>query len=352
MPKNGDLSSEIGQLKTAIDQNDFDGVTVLMARNPRLHKAPMGYAGNGPLSWVAECRVPFEPPGPVRLAIADWMIKNGSDVHQGGDGPLMRAALRGERVAMMELLVSHGADVNAEWNGSFPILFAPCETMDPASIAWLLDHGANPNCATPARRDTALDYLLKSYVRSPQLAQCMDVLRNNGAISRYELPGVFETIQGRVDRLAALIDVNPELVNRRFPELDCGSTGARNLLLSGATLLHVAAEYGSVDAARLLIASGAAVDARSQVSEQAVGGQTPLFHAVSQFDDKGLAMARLLVDSGARLDIRAKIPGHYERPDQVIDCTPLGYAIQFPGVDFPGSNAGTISFLRERGAVE
>ncbi len=40
------------------------------------------------------------------------MIENGSDVHQGGDGPLMRAALRGERLPMMELLVAHGADVN------------------------------------------------------------------------------------------------------------------------------------------------------------------------------------------------------------------------------------------------
>jgi ankyrin repeat protein len=63
---------------------------------------------------VAECRVPSAPPGPERLALAKWMIENGSDVHQGGDGPLMRAALNGDRIPMMELLVSHGADVNAQ----------------------------------------------------------------------------------------------------------------------------------------------------------------------------------------------------------------------------------------------
>ena len=34
-----------------------------------------------------------------------WMIENGSDVHRGGDGPLMRAALKGNRIPMMELLV-------------------------------------------------------------------------------------------------------------------------------------------------------------------------------------------------------------------------------------------------------
>ena len=78
--------------------------------------------------------------------MAEWMIAHGSDVHQGGDGPLMRAALNGYRIPMMELLVSHGADVNALWHGHFPIIFAPCESMDPAALKWLLDHGANPNC--------------------------------------------------------------------------------------------------------------------------------------------------------------------------------------------------------------
>jgi hypothetical protein len=69
--------------------------------------------------------MPWEPPSHVRLAIAEWMINHGSDVHQGGDGPLMRAALNAYRIPMMELLVSHGADVNALWHGHFPIIFAP-----------------------------------------------------------------------------------------------------------------------------------------------------------------------------------------------------------------------------------
>src|SRR5258707_8086826 len=118
---------EIGQLKQAIDTNDIVRVRTMMTRNPALHSAPLGYGKDGPLTWVAECRVPWEPPGPVRLAMARWMIENGSDVHQGGDGPLMRAALNRDRIAMMELLVSYGADVNAEWNGDFPILFASFE---------------------------------------------------------------------------------------------------------------------------------------------------------------------------------------------------------------------------------
>jgi hypothetical protein len=83
-------------------------------RNPALHRAPLGYGKNGPLTWVAECRVPWGLPSPARLEMARWMIENGSDVHQGGDGPLMRAALNPVRIPMMDLLVAYGADVNAE----------------------------------------------------------------------------------------------------------------------------------------------------------------------------------------------------------------------------------------------
>ena len=82
-----------GQLKLAIDANDLERVKELMTHHPELHRAPLGYGKNGPLTWVAECRVPRVPPGETRLAMARWMIENGSDVHQGGDGPLMRAAL-------------------------------------------------------------------------------------------------------------------------------------------------------------------------------------------------------------------------------------------------------------------
>src|SRR5436305_14468286 len=45
---------EIGQLKSAIDANDLDRVKQLMTRNPALHRAPLGYNKNGPLTWVAE----------------------------------------------------------------------------------------------------------------------------------------------------------------------------------------------------------------------------------------------------------------------------------------------------------
>jgi len=351
-----DSLEEVGQLKQAVDANDLPRVKTLMTRNPALHKAPLGYGKDGPLTWVAECRVPWEPPSPDRLAMATWMLEHGSDVHQGGDGPLMRAALNAYRLPMMELLVSHGADVNAQWHGHFPIIFAPCESLDPDALKWLIDHGADPN-----RRDhgykisghpypgTALDYVIGSYARSPhRLSTCIDILLEAGGVTKYDVPGMLPLLRGRLDSLAEQIDADPALVNSRFPELDCGTSGGRSLTLQGATLLHVAAEFGHPEAAALLLDRGADVNARATANEAGVGGQTALFHAVTQFDDAGLPVTQLLLERGADLTVRAKLPGDYERPGEIVDCTPLGYALLFGGPP----QRRTVTLLRGRGAIE
>jgi hypothetical protein len=347
---------EVGQLKRAIDTNDIAQVKTLMTRNPALHRAPLGYGEDGPLTWVAECRVPWEPPTAERLAMAEWMIAQGSDVHQGGDGPLMRAALNGYRIPMMELLVAHGADVNAMWHGHFPIIFAPCESWDPEALQWLLEHGANPNLCDPRQSaagqlfpGTALDYLIAGYARSvEELSECIEILLRAGGKTRYDLPGVLALLRNRLDRLGEEIDADQGLVSQRFAELDCGMTGGRRLALAGGTLLHVAAEFGNVAAAALLLDRGADVNARARVDEEGVGGQTAIFHAVTQFDDYGLAVAQLLVDRGADLSIRVKIPGDYEKPGELVECTALGYARLFGGA----SDRRTVTLLREREGVE
>lgn len=342
-------AQEVSELKRAIDANDFDHMKELMTRNPALHRAPLGYGKRGPLTWVAECRVPWEPPGEERLAMAQWMIDHGSDVHEGDDGPLGRAALMGYRVPMMELLVRNGADVNAVWAESMPIVCSPCETVEPAALKWLLDHGADPNCDKQGRKynETALDYLLGTYYRSENLAECIEILLAAGGATRYEEPGVLDLLRGRMESLIEKLARDPALVHRRFPALDFGATGTRRLTLKGATLLHVAAEYGNVDATHLLLECGADVNAQAEIEEPGIGGQTPLFHAATQDRDWGLTMAELLVRRGADLSRRARLPGHYERPGEVVECTPLGYARLFPG-----GATRTVMFLEGRGGAE
>jgi ankyrin repeat protein len=93
----------------------------------------------------------------------------------------------------------------------------------------------------------------------------------------------------------------------------------------------VAAEFGHPAAATLLLDRGADVNARATVNEVGVGGQTAIFHAVTQFDDGGLPVTQLLLDRGADLAVRVKLPGDYERPGEIVECTPLGYALRFGG---------------------
>ena len=200
----------------------------------------------------------------------------------------------------------------------------------------------------PGRHVTALDYLIGTYVRSGDLGLCIELLREAGGVTKYDVPGVLDILCGRLAGLTETLDADAALVNKRFPELDCGSTGARRLMLEGATLLHVAAEYGNLEAAKLLLDYGADVNARGATIDPAgVGGQTPIFHAATQFGDLGLPVVQLLVRQGADLSLRVKLPGHYEGLGEVVECTVLGYAL-----GFPGDAVKTVALLRESGAVE
>ena len=253
--------------------------------------------------------------------------------------------------------MSHGADVNALWHGHFPIIFAPCESMDPAALKWLLDHGANPNCRDHGYEisghpypGTALDYLIAGYARSlERLSACIDVLLEAGGETRYDTPAVLALLRGRLDDLAELIDADPGLVNQAFPRTrlrpdrrtfaSCFKEERFCMWLRNTATLAAAA---------LLLDRGADVNARATVDEAGVGGQTAIFHAVTQFDDDGLPVTQLLVERGADLTVRVKLPGDYERPGEIVECTPLGYALLFGGE----SQRRTVALLREWGAVE
>jgi ankyrin repeat protein len=95
------------------------------------------------------------------------------------------------------------------------------------------------------------------------------------------------------------------------------------LTLQGATLLHVAAEYGFLDAAKHLLDHGADVNARGDY------GQTPIFHALTNHTPNP-ELCQLLRDRGADLTIRARVPGHYEHEGEILDVTATEYAALFP----------------------
>ena len=337
-----------GQLKQAIDLNDLERVKQMMTRNPELHRAPIGYNKNGPLTWVAECRVPRVPPGEARLAMARWMIENGSDVHQGGDGPLMRAALDDMRIPMMELLVAHGALVNALWNGTYPIICAPCEALAPQALRWLLEHGADPHVTSKAY-GSPLRMLVCTYSRDPNGKHaCLEVLAEAG----FDLPDTpaMALHRGRLDLLGAHLKRDSSLLEHRFAESEIfphelgiePSEGLHLTPVAGGTLLHLAVEYDDIDAARWLIERGADVNAKSSIDADGFGGHTPLFHTVVTLAAPDDRNARLLLEQGAEPNARATIRKQLrdmgdpeaEKMREFHNVTPIGYAKQFQASRF------------------
>ena len=358
------LGKPVWQLKQAIESNDLERVKKLMTRNPELHHAPLGYDKNGPLTWVAECRVPREPPREERLAIARWMIENGSDVHQGGDGPLMRAALADMRIPMMELLVAHGANVNALWDGHYSIICAPCETLAPQALKRLLNYRADPHAAA---RDygSPLSMLIGTYMRNAKGKNaCLEVFADAG----FDLPDTpaMAFHRGRIDLLQAHLDREPSLLERRLEEseifpLELGAKpgdGLHVTPVSGGTLLHLAIEYDDLDVARWLIERGADADANATSDADGFGGHTPLFHSVVTLAASDDSKARLLLERGANPNARATIRKQLrdmgdpekEMMREFHNVTPIGYAGQFQEPSWV--NGPAIAAIVERGGTE
>jgi ankyrin repeat protein len=353
-----------GRLKLAIDANNLEAVKRLMARHPELHRAPLGYGKAGPLTWVAECRMPRVPPSETRLTMARWMIENGSDIHQGGDMPLMRAALDDTRLPMTELLVDHGADVNAlSCGGTYPILLAPLEAFAPQTLKWLLDRGSDLHAA--AKYCCPIGMLTSIYMRRPKdKSACLEIVGGAG-FALMDTP-MMALHRSRLDLLQEHLDRDPLLLERRFTYGEVfynrdGSPGDAYPAtpVSGTTLLHLAFEFDDVDVARWLIERGANVNARAVVDARGFEGHTPLFHTIvnlaagmGQFDD---SKARLLLDHGADPNARAAFPEeatfHNHVPAKPFyDVTAVGYARRYP--DRRCVNAPALAAITERGGTE
>lgn len=349
--------AEAGALKLAIDKEDFARVRALLDANPALHAAPIGYKQNGPLTWLAECRGLKNPPSAERLECARWMIQNGSNVHQGGDGPLMRAALNDLRVPMLELLVANGADVNARWDGTYPIVCAPCEALAPKALAWLLDHGADPNVVSE-KYGSPLAMLVATYARGSKAKhECLDVLVARGA----KLPDTpaLALHRGRVDLLEAHLKRDAKLLERRFSEAEIyppelgikPGEGLHATPVAGTTLLHLAVEYDELEILEWLLARGAGANARAGEHAPGFGGHTALFHAVVTMGVKDDAKTKLLLKHGADPNARASIrkqlrdvgEPEFEAPQEYRDVTPLGYALRFRAFAKDGFLKGWVS---------
>jgi hypothetical protein len=350
------------ELKQAIADDDVARVVSLMTSHPELHSAPIGYGGAGPLTFAAQCPA---PPSPARLEIVRWLLAHGADVHEHGDAPLMRATLSDGRLPMAELLVAHGADVNARWHGTYPILLGPCECLAPETLRWLLARGAEPDVATSPDYGDPLRMLLGTYGRDPHAKHvCLGVMAEAG----YDLPDTpaMALHAGRLDRLRRHLEKDRFLLARRFaaaavypPELGFKpGEGLHGTPVDGATLLHLAVEFGDAGTAAWLLERGADANARAAVDGDGFGGHTPLFHAVVMITHHRDDTARLLLRHGADPNARATLRKQLvdmgdpakESMREFHNVTPLAYARQFQEPRFV--NQPAVAAVREHGGVE
>ncbi len=174
---------------------------------------------------------------------------------------------------------------------------------------------------TGMRGKTPINRLIEMYSRSDRFPECLQLLLDRGA--ELDDPVVAPVLLDDADALVAGIRTDPLLLEHRTTMV-CAFTP-----LIGATLLHLAAEYGHTKVARVLLEMGAPVDARAAVDDSGLNGQTPLFHTVNSNRNRSEPVMRLLLDAGARSDIL--LPGitwakGFEWETTCFDITPISYA--------------------------
>jgi ankyrin repeat protein len=111
-------------------------------------------------------------------------------------------------------------------------------------------------------------------------------------------PAVAPVLLNDADALRAAVRAIPSLLDHRTTLISSFTS------LVGVSLLHVAAEYGNLDAARTLVEAGADVNATAAVDEHGLNGHTPLFHSVNSIGNRSEPIMRLLLAAGAKPDVR------------------------------------------------
>jgi hypothetical protein len=194
-----------------------------------------------------------------------------------------------------------------------------CEVHSPARLRAVLDAGFDVRAPIDGVKPVTL--LIEMYFRSDRFPECLALLLAAGA--EPEDPRLIPVLLNDPAMLRAALQDDPALVHHRT-SMRCAFTP-----LLGATLLHVAAEYGHFAVAESLLTHGATVDARAAVDGDGLNGHTPLFHTVNSNANRSAPVMELLLAHGARTDVL--VPGitwgaGFAWATTCFDVTPLSYA--------------------------
>jgi ankyrin repeat protein len=186
-------------------------------------------------------------------------------------------------------------------------------------IRQILDEGFDVR--TLIKGKSVVAHLTEMYSRSDQFPDCLRLLLDRGA--QLDDPRIGPVLLNDSDGLSAALRADPSLIRYRTSMVSAFTP------LLGASLLHVAAEYGNLQAARVLLETGADVNATAALDDHGLNGHTPLFHTVNSNANRSAPLMRLLLDAGASVDVR--LPGivwgkGMEWETTFFDVTPISYA--------------------------
>jgi hypothetical protein len=164
-------------------------------------------------------------------------------------------------------------------------------------------------------------WLTEMYSRGDGFSTCLRLLLDRGAV--LDDPVLAPVLLNDAEGLAAALKSDASLLRHRTSMVSAFTP------LIGASLLHVAAEYGNLRAARVLVEMGADLEARAALDAHGLNGHTALFHTVNSSHNRSAPIMRLLLEAGARSDValRGITWGKgFEWETTLFDVTPISYA--------------------------
>ncbi|XP_041515455.1 ankyrin-2 isoform X44 [Microtus oregoni] len=221
------------------------------------------------------------------VGLVQELLGRGSSVDSAtkkGNTALHIASLAGQ-AEVVKVLVKEGANINAQSQNGFTPLYMAAQENHIDVVKYLLENGANQSTATEDGFTPLAVALQQGH------NQAVAILLENDTKGKVRLPALHIAARKDDTKSAALLlqndhnaDVQSKMMVNRTTE-------------SGFTPLHIAAHYGNVNVATLLLNRGASVDFTAR------NGITPL-HVASKRGNTN--MVKLLLDRGGQIDAKTR----------------------------------------------
>ncbi|XP_071600214.1 ankyrin-2 isoform X48 [Heliangelus exortis] len=221
------------------------------------------------------------------VGLVQELLERGSAVDSAtkkGNTALHIASLAGQ-AEVVKVLVKEGANINAQSQNGFTPLYMAAQENHIEVVKYLLENGANQSTATEDGFTPLAVALQQGH------NQAVAILLENDTKGKVRLPALHIAARKDDTKSAALLlqndhnaDVQSKMMVNRTTE-------------SGFTPLHIAAHYGNINVATLLLNRGAAVDFTAR------NGITPL-HVASKRGNTN--MVKLLLDRGGQIDAKTR----------------------------------------------